>query len=172
MPLGTKSTRTVQDKSEGGRRAKRKTGPLVPGALLVHSDFSLKLRSLALRTSNPPENLLAPDDSHFQCVLRPPAIACHKNFRPLGLCALALKSARTSLVSFLPKKLKWHSHENLLALFLFSICVHFLEQPCAIELKQPCTGSGKQATLCSGGATRHFSPLGLQLQAQQRSACT
>ena len=38
---------------------KKKTGPLGPGALLVHSDFSLKLRTLALRSSNPPENLFA-----------------------------------------------------------------------------------------------------------------
>ena len=57
---------------------KKKTGPLGPGALSVHSDFSQKLRSLALQTSNPPENLFAPDDSHFHCVLWPLAIACHK----------------------------------------------------------------------------------------------
>ena len=56
-----------QDKGEGGevgkKKKEKKTGPLGPGALLVHSDFSLKLRSLAFRTSNPPENLFAPDDS-------------------------------------------------------------------------------------------------------------
>ena len=61
-----------------------------------------------------------------------------------------------SLVSNFSKKPKWHSHENLLALFLFSIFVPLLEQPRAFELKQPCTRSEKQATLCLVGETSNL----------------
>ena len=75
----------------GGRWRKRKReGPLGPGTLLVHSDFSLELR--------------AADDSHFLCVLWPLAIACHQEFRSLGLCALASGSVevRSDILGFIP----------------------------------------------------------------------
>ena len=70
----------------GGQKKKMRRTP-GPGALLVHSDFSLKIRALALRSSNPPENLFAPDDSHFLCVLwpaghrLPPRIQTYRSLR-------------------------------------------------------------------------------------------
>ena len=102
---------------------------------------------------------------------------CHKNFRPLGFCALALKSARTAWFqtsprnpSGIPTKTCWlFFFSQSLSPFLSNLVLLSSsnlapglknKQPCAFNLKQPCAGSEKQATLCSGGATRHFSPLG------------
>ena len=181
----TKSTRTDQDKGEGGRWAKRKReGHLGPGTLLVHSDFSLKLRALALRSSNHPENLFAPDDSHFLCVLWPLATACHQEFRPLGLCALASGSVevRSDILGFIPpQETQVAFPRKLVGSFLFSMIRPLSSEPCAFDFEQPCAVKGKQATLCFSSdscpqndfpsvltrscqsAARHLSPLGQPL---------
>ena len=124
-PLGLRKRSLLgltRTKVRVGRWASRKReGPLGPGALLVHSDFSLKLRALALRSSNPPQNLFAPDDSHFLCVLWPLAI---QEFRPLGLCALASGSVevRSDILGFIPpQETQVAFPRKLVGSFLFSM---------------------------------------------------
>ena len=111
------------DKGEGGVGEKKKRErPLGPGALLVHSDFSLKLRTLALWSSNPPGNLFAPFDS--------------QELRHLGHGALAPSSAEVRsdiLVSNLSKKPK-----SNLVLLISSNLVPKKENNQLFDLKQPC----------------------------------
>ena len=85
----------------------------------------------------------------------------HKKFRPLGLCALALKSARTAWFqtsprnpSGIPTKTCWlFFFSQFLSPFLSNLVVlsssnlvpgRENKQPCAFDLKQPCACRGNK----------------------------